>query len=55
MIRATFTLPILIGLASLIGLVAALTGDGWRDWVAWAGLAIPLLAVGWAMRPRARN
>ena len=50
MTRSTFALPILIALASLAGLVSALTGDGWRDWIAWAGLLVPVAAVGWAMR-----
>jgi len=42
----------MIGAASLFGLVAALTGDGWRDVLSWAGLAIPLAATGWAMRAK---
>ena len=48
MTRATFLLPFLIGLTSLIGLVAALTGDGVRDAIAWIALAIPIAAVAWA-------
>ena len=52
MIRSTFAIPTVIALLSLIGLVAALTGDGWRDAIAWVGLAIPLLAIGWAFRAR---
>jgi hypothetical protein len=48
MTRSTFLLPILIALASLIGLVSALTGDGWRDVIGWVALAIPVAAVGWA-------
>ncbi|WP_404713009.1 hypothetical protein [Sphingomonas sp. MMS24-J13] len=48
MIRSTFLLPTLIALASLIGLVSALTGDGWRDAIAWVALAIPIAAVVWA-------
>lgn len=52
MIRSTFALPSLLALASLIGLVAALTGDHWRDWLSWLALALPVLAIGWAMRHR---
>ncbi len=54
MTRSTFLLPALIALASLIGLVTALTGDGWRDAVAWVALAIPLATVGWARFARRR-
>jgi hypothetical protein len=48
MTRSTFLLPILIALASTIGLVVALTGDGWRDGLSWIGLVIPPAAVLWA-------
>lgn len=50
MTRSTFALPALIALSTVIGLVVALTGDGWRDWTSWAALAVPLLAIGWAAR-----
>ncbi|MET3825883.1 hypothetical protein ABIC16_001576 [Sphingomonas sp. PvP055] len=49
MIRSTFAVPTLIALATVFGLVAALTGEGWRDAAAWIALAIPVAAVGWAM------
>ncbi|WP_188054313.1 MULTISPECIES: hypothetical protein [unclassified Sphingosinithalassobacter] len=49
---AVFALPLLIALAGFVGLVAALTGDGWRDGIAWVGLGIPVAAVAWAMRVR---
>jgi hypothetical protein len=48
--RATFTIPALIALVTLIGLVVALTGDGWRDWASWFALAVPVLAIGGAPR-----
>lgn len=51
-LRAIFAVPLLLALVSIAGLVVALTGDGWRDGGAWAALAIPILAVGWAMRTR---
>ena len=50
MIRSTFALPALIAVVSLIGLVAALTGDGWRDMLSWVSLGLPVAAVAWAMR-----
>ncbi len=48
MTRPTFLLPTLIALASLVGLISALSGDGLRDVVAWIALAIPIGAVVWA-------
>lgn len=47
-----FAWPSAIALLSSVALVAALTGDGWRDWLSWAALAVPVLAVAWAMRAR---
>jgi hypothetical protein len=47
---AIFAVPILIAVLSSVGLVAALTGNGWRDALSWAGLAAPVLAVAWAMK-----
>ena len=37
---------------SLLGLVSALAGDGAADWLSWGTLAVPVLAVVWAMRRR---
>ncbi|WP_199556294.1 hypothetical protein [Sandaracinobacteroides hominis] len=51
-LREVFAMPLLIAAASLFGLVAALTGDGLRDVVAWIALAVPVVAVGWAMVAR---
>ncbi|WP_293704649.1 hypothetical protein [Sphingopyxis sp. UBA6723] len=51
-LRAIFAIPLLLALASIAGLVIALTGDGLRDAASWAALAIPVFAVGWAMRAR---
>jgi hypothetical protein len=36
-------LPILIGILSTVGLVAALVGDGWWDGLSWASLSLPVL------------
>jgi hypothetical protein len=47
-----FAVPLVISVLSSLALVAALTGDGWRDVISWAGLAAPVMAVGWAMRVR---
>ena len=50
--RTVFAVPLAIAAVSAVGLLSALTGDGWRDVVSWVGLAAPVLAVIWAMRAR---
>lgn len=52
LVRSTWALPVLIAVLSLIGLVSALIGDGLPDIVAWLALAVPVLAVGWAMQAK---
>jgi hypothetical protein len=52
LVRATWPIPIAISLLSIVGLVAALTGDGWRDMLSWLALAAPIAATGWAMHAR---
>ncbi len=47
-----FAAPSAIALVSLVGLVSALTGDGVRDQLSWVALAIPIIAVFWAMSAR---
>lgn len=47
-----FTWPLLIAAVSTVGLISALTGDGVRDALSWAALAVPVIVVGWAMRMR---
>lgn len=34
--------PILLGVASAVGLVAALVSDGVGDWLSWIALALPV-------------
>lgn len=53
-LRAIFATPLLLAVASIAGLVIALTGDGLRDVASWAALALPVFAVGWAMKARRR-
>ena len=48
MIRSTFAIPIVLAMLSLVGLVVALTGDGWRDQLSWAALFVPLASIIWA-------
>lgn len=47
-----FAVPAAIALASLVGLIAALLGDGAFDVVSWLALGVPLVVVAWAMRKR---
>lgn len=51
-LRAIFALPLVIAVLGVIGLVSALTGDGWRDWISWIGLGAPVAATIWAMKAR---
>jgi len=51
-LRAIFAWPLTIFLLGIVGLVSALTGDGWRDGLSWLALAAPVAAVVWAMRAR---
>lgn len=50
--RAIFAIPFAIAALSLIGLVSALTGDDLRDAISWIALAVPVIAVAWAMKVR---
>lgn len=47
-----FAAPAVLAAISILGLVSALTGDGIRNAVSWIALAIPVIAVIWAMRYR---
>ena len=40
-----FAAPLFLALLTIVGLVAALLGDGWLDVASWVGLAIPTLAI----------
>jgi len=51
-LRRIFAAPLLLAAFSVAGLIVALTGDGLRDAASWAALAIPIFAVGWAVRAR---
>jgi hypothetical protein len=51
-LRHIFAVPALLALLSLVGLIAALTGDGWRDLASWVALGIPVAVIGWAYRNR---
>ncbi len=40
-------IPVLIGIASAIGLLSALTEDGIYDLLSWVLLGIPVLVMAW--------
>jgi hypothetical protein len=42
-LRQIFALPVVIGILSTVGLLAALIGDGWWDGLSWATLSVPVL------------
>lgn len=37
--------PAVLAVATAVGLAAGLLGEGVADWIAWAGLALPLAAL----------
>lgn len=49
MLRSTWAIPVAIAIASVAGLVGALTGDGVRDVLAWIALALAPGAAAWAI------
>ncbi|MBB3034876.1 hypothetical protein [Alteriqipengyuania lutimaris] len=51
---AIFAWPILIGAASLLGLVVGLTGEGARDIAAWSLLGSTLVAIAISWRRATR-
>ncbi|WP_138992229.1 hypothetical protein [Larkinella sp. C7] len=42
-----WTIPLLLALVSLFGLIVALIGDGFMDFLSWVSLGIPLVVAGW--------
>jgi hypothetical protein len=47
-LRRTFGIPVLIALASAVGLVSALIGDGIFDVVSWLALGAVICVLIWA-------
>jgi uncharacterized membrane protein YjjP (DUF1212 family) len=44
-----FRWPLAIGIASVVGLVSALVGDGWYDAASWLLLGSAALLIGWLL------
>ena len=42
-----WVMPIIIGLLSTIGLIAALLADGYADILSWLSLSIPVYVILW--------
>ena len=53
-LRDVFAWPLLLAIASLIGLISALIGDDLWDGLSWAMLAAPVLVMMWYGFRRAR-
>jgi uncharacterized membrane protein YjjP (DUF1212 family) len=51
-IGRTLAMPVLLAVASVTGLVLALTGDGWRDLLSAFLLILPLVATAFAWARR---
>lgn len=45
-------IPLLLAIISLIGLIAALVGDGFLDFISWIGLGYPLVIIVWFLIKR---
>src|SRR5690606_32018854 len=46
-IRQMWQAPFLIALITLVGLIAALVGNGWPDTLSWAALTVPVGLIAW--------
>jgi hypothetical protein len=52
--RRVFGMPALLAIASAIGLLSALLGDGVWDWLSWLALGAPVAVIAWHVaRPAA--
>lgn len=47
--RRVFGVPLLLAIASIVGLVSALLDDGIWDALSWVTLALPILVAAWAI------
>lgn len=45
--RQMWLAPTLIAVITLVGLIAALVGDGWHDAVSWGALGVPVSLITW--------
>lgn len=52
--REVFRIPVLLGVATAVGLLSALFGDDGWDVLSWLALLVPIAVVGWAWRRAGR-
>ncbi|UYO94401.1 PepSY-associated TM helix domain-containing protein [Pollutimonas sp. M17] len=45
--RETWQAPFFVALITLVGLIAALVGDGWHDVLSWTALTVPVALIAW--------
>lgn len=50
--RHSYRAPVVIAIASLLGLISALVGDGVFDVISWLALGGVLAVIGWAFAYR---
>ncbi len=53
-LRRVFGVPLLLAVATVIGLVSALLADGIWDALSWITLALPMVVAAWAIWLRRR-
>lgn len=53
-LRRIFGVPLLLAIATLVGLVSALLEDGIWDTLSWVTLALPMVVAAWAIWFRRR-
>ncbi len=51
---STWRWPIVLGLASAVGLLSALLGDAVWDTLSWVGLGAPVAVAAWFAWPRSK-
>lgn len=51
-LKAIFAVPLIVGLLSLVGLVAALLGDGVWDAAGWITIGVSVVVLVWALAAR---
>lgn len=54
-LRQIFAVPALVALASVVGLVSALVGDGSWDALSWLALGLPVALAAWHGLPWRRR
>lgn len=48
-LRQIFVIPLVLGILTTVGLIAALVGDGIWDWLSWVTLGIPTVVCAYCL------